>query len=223
MSTRRFLRRSALGVAALLAAAVVPTAVWAHCDSMDGPVVKAAERSLATGNLDYVRSWILPEYEEEVESAFRKALEARQQGGVAREVADRWFFETVVRVHRAGEGAPYTGLKPAGYEVPAPIAAADRALDTGNVGALASELSNEIAAELRRRFERAHALSRFDVADVEAGRRFVEAYVEYTHFVEALHELIHGGGHAHGHADAHATGGGASGHGAHPHAGAAGS
>lgn len=32
----------------------------------------------------------------------------------AQEVADDWFFENTIRIHRAGEGAAYTGMKPGG-------------------------------------------------------------------------------------------------------------
>ena len=43
---------------------------------------------------------------------------------------------TIVRVHRASEGAPYTGLKPAGVDLGPAVPAADRALDTGSTESL---------------------------------------------------------------------------------------
>jgi hypothetical protein len=35
----------------------------------------------------------------------------------AKALADRYFFETLVRLYRAGEGAAYKGLKPAGRDL----------------------------------------------------------------------------------------------------------
>jgi hypothetical protein len=55
-------------------------------------------------------------------------MKARHEGPASREVADRHFFETVVRLHRAGEGAPYTGLKPAGLDVGPVIPVAEHGL-----------------------------------------------------------------------------------------------
>src|SRR5512139_1528573 len=57
-----------------------------HCDSLDGPDVKAAG-------------------EDEIRAAFERTTAARRNPA-AREVAELYFFETVVRVHRRGEGAP---------------------------------------------------------------------------------------------------------------------
>jgi Family of unknown function (DUF6448) len=85
-----------------------------HCDSLDGPVVTAARRALDAGNVDVVLPFVPEQGEAEVKDVFQSTLQGRQLDDETREVADRLFFETVVRVHRAGEGAPYTGLKPAG-------------------------------------------------------------------------------------------------------------
>jgi len=104
-----------------------------------------------------------------------------------------------VRIHRAGEGEPFTGLKPAGRIDPG-LAAADAALRAGDVGELAHELGGAIAAGVARR----HALAlerRAHAGDnVAAGRAYVEAYVDYAHFVEAAHALARQGA-AHTHAE----------------------
>jgi hypothetical protein len=108
-------------------------------------------------------------------------------------MADLWFFETLVRVHRAGEGAPYTGLKPAGWKAPTLITAGDESLVDGRSDALAARVSEHVARELRERHARAFALKDFAPSDVAAGRRYVEAYVAYMHYLEALYGLLHGG------------------------------
>lgn len=180
-----------------LAALARPAPAAAHCDSLDGPVVEAAREALAAGDPAPALVWVLADDEAEIRRAFARTLEVRRLGGEARELADLWFFETLVRVHREGEGAPYTGLKPAGTEPPAGIAAADRALESGRVEPLADRVGEHVAEALRERFERVTRLRPSDPADVAAGREWVHAYVEYIHFVEALHGLVEGGG-AHG-------------------------
>lgn len=163
----------------------------AHCDSLDGPVVQAAREALAAGEVEGVLVWVRPQDEAEIRAAFARTLEVRRAGGEARELADLWFFETLVRVHRAGEGAPYTGLKPAGWEPPAGIDAADRALEAGSLDAVVDATVAELGDALRERFQHVLALRDYDPADIDAGRRYVHAYVQYIHFVEEVHALLH--------------------------------
>lgn len=181
--TRRFLSLWA-GAAALFMS--VPAA--AHCDGLDGPVVTAARAALASGKADPVLIWVQPTDEAEIRTAFQQALAVRKHGGAARDLADRYFFETLVRVHRAGEGAPYTGLKPAGRDLGPAIPLADRALDAGSNQEIAALLTGEVSASLRHKFDDVHRKRTFDPTDLAAGREYVESYVAYIHFVEAIHE-----------------------------------
>src|SRR5688572_6649736 len=105
--------------------------VRAHCDALDGPVVQAAQKALATGNINLVLIWVQKNDEAEINRAFNKALTVRKLTAEAKELADLYFFETLVRVHRAGEGAPYTGLRPAGQDLDPAIPIADAALRDG--------------------------------------------------------------------------------------------
>jgi hypothetical protein len=114
--------------------------VEAHCDTMDGPVVKAAQAALEKGNVTPVLKWVKPPQEADVRAAFQKTLAVRGLGREARDLADQYFFETLVRLHREGEGAPYTGLKPAGAVEPV-VAAADKALEAGSVEELTREIT----------------------------------------------------------------------------------
>lgn len=173
-------------VAALLVAS--PNA-FAHCDTLAGPVIQDARMALDRGDLGPVLKWIKPEHEPEVRQAFQKALAVRGKGPDAREIADRYFFETLVRLHRAGEGEPYTGLK-AGPPEP-PIALADRALDTGTADSLVKELTGEIATELRWRFAAAVQARKHANDSVAAGREYVARYVELMHYIERLHQAVH--------------------------------
>jgi hypothetical protein len=192
--TGRRLYTTAILLATFAAVALVtPSRAWAHCDSLDGPVVASARAALEAGDVALVLRWVRADDEAEIRAAFDRTLRVRAGAAEAREMADLWFFETLVRIHRAGEGAPYTGLKPAGWEPPSLVTAADASLVDGRVDALAARVSDHVARELRERHAHAMSLKDFAPADVEAGRRYVEAYVAYTHYLEALHHLLHGG------------------------------
>ena len=67
------------------------------------------------------------------------------------------------------------------------MAAADKALETGSVDALAKEVAEATEKGIRERFARAAAKKAHAGHTVEAGREYVEAYIEYVHYVERLH------------------------------------
>ncbi|MEU2750005.1 DUF6448 family protein [Streptomyces collinus] len=146
-----------------------------HCDSLDGPVVTAARQALERSDIDQVLPYVPEEGEPEVREAFSLTANARTFGRDAQEVADRWFFETVVRVHRAGEGAPFTGLKPAGLDVGPVIPAAERALDAGSADELTGALCGIIREQVEERHGRAMALKEHAAEGVASARAFVEA------------------------------------------------
>lgn len=164
----------------------MPSAILAHCDTMDGPVIAAAKTALEKADVTPVLKWVSSEHEAEIRDVFAKAIAVRQKSPEAQELADRYFFETLVRVHRAGEGAPYTGLKPAGQVEPV-IAEADRALQTGSPDDLVRLITHAIEEGIRRRFQHTEETMKRADANTAAGREFVEAYVEFTHYVERLH------------------------------------
>lgn len=187
MTIKNIILASAVAFGAGLA---VPSAVFAHCDSLDGPVVKAAAKALEHRDVNYALIWVQPDGEAEVRVAFAQALAVRALNAQAQALADRYFFETVVRIHRAGEGAAFTGLKPAGHDFGAAIAAADRALTEGSQKSVAGFLDAALSAGLRQHFVEVIEARNYDPRDVAAGRRFVKAYVEYIHYIERLHEAI---------------------------------
>jgi macrodomain Ter protein organizer (MatP/YcbG family) len=167
-----------------------------HCDTMDGPVVKAAKRALEAGNVNYILPWVHKESEEELVRAFDQTLRVRRQteSNEAIELADLWFFETSVRLHREGEGAPYTGIKPAGsLESPA-VPMADEAIETENADKVVDFLADAVKEELHRRFEHAISKKRFDENNVEAAREYVQAMLGFVLFAGHLHEYIESGG-----------------------------
>jgi hypothetical protein len=159
----------------------------AHCDTLDGPVVAAARKALDSGNVNLVLFWVQKRDETEIRNHFQKTVAVRKAGGTAKELADMYFFETLVRIHRAGEGAGYTGLKPAG-KVEAPIAAADRSIESGKLQDVGQLISKRMEQGLHRHFEDVMKKKNYKADDVAAGRAFASAYVEYTHYVERLYD-----------------------------------
>jgi len=178
--------RNAAATIALAGLAAWTAPAWAHCDTLDGPVVAAARNALDTGNVNLVLVWVQQNDEAEIRNAFRKTRNVRKAGGEARELADLYFFETLVRLHRAGEGAGYTGLKPAGMVEP-PVAAADKAIEAGKLQPLGKLVSDRMEKGLHARFDEVMAKRKYDPNDVAAGRAYSSAYVEFTHYAERLY------------------------------------
>lgn len=170
----------------LAGGAFFPLPARAHCDTMDGPVVADAQTALAKGDVTPVLKWVQPADEKEIRDAFTQALAVRRLSPEAKALADKYFFETLVRVHRAGEGAPYTGLKPAGTPLEPGVAEADRALDTGNVTPLVNKVTEVVHHGIAERFTHVQGLKKHANDSVAAGREYVAAYVEYVHYVEGL-------------------------------------
>lgn len=174
-------------VAALLtiiASVALSRPASAHCDTTQGPVVTAARAALDAGNPNLVLHWVRAADEPAVRAAFQHTMEVRALGPEATALADRYFFETLVRIHRAGEGAPYTGLTDG---APEPIiAATDRALERGSSEELEQQLVGAVRAGLAERFASARAAKDFRPGDVAGGRAFVAAYVPLTHWVEGV-------------------------------------
>lgn len=180
----------AVAMAAVLAR---PAPASAHCDSTSGPVVGAAREALDAGDVRPVLAYVKPEAEPELIAAFSQALAVRASGGPAQDLADRYFFETAVRLHRQGEGAPYTGLKEH-VEVSPALAAAERALDTGDVAAVSAAIDGVLRAELQEKYQ-AVVVARERAAHsgtVEAARERAEAELAFETYVDAVYQAAVG-------------------------------
>ena len=187
-------------VAAVLSAGcslLLASAAWSHCDTAGGPVIPEAKAALERGEVTPVLKWVKKENEPEIKAAFAKAVAVRARGPEAKELADQYFLETLVRLHRTGEGAPYTGIKDEPVE---PIVAmADKALADGSADHMIKELGGHMAKAVREKFAEALEAKKNKDKSVEAGRGFVEAYVIYVHYVEGIHGAIMSAGrHHHG-------------------------
>lgn len=164
----------------------------AHCDTEDGPAVTDGRRALASGNINVALKWVSPDAEGEVRTAFETARVARASGGDDVALADRSFLETLVRIHRAGEGVGFDGIKPTGTALPLQVVAADKALDEGTIEPLRGLIPDDRWTELERRFSDALAKRNFDTDDLTAAREYVNAYVKYFKYAEGEDDHSHG-------------------------------
>lgn len=197
---------SSLTIAAMsvLGALMPALSALAHCDTMSGPLVTEAVSALDKGDVTPVLKWVQPPDEAAIRKAFSSTVAVRAKGAEEKALADRFFLETLVRIHRAGEGAPFTGLK---ESPPEPVVAmADAALTKGSADDMIRKISSHMARAMEEKFERALKAAKSKDASVEAGRDFVEAYVAYMHYVEGVHDAIVRASSHHGSSDAHSSG-----------------
>lgn len=166
-----------------------------HCDSLDGPVISAAREALVTEDVNVVLPFVPEEAEDEVRATFARLLPVRGLGPEAREVADQLFFETVVRLHRAGEGAPYTGLKPAGLSVGPVIPLAERAVESGSVEQLADFLGSVLRDQLKHRLDAVHELGTHRTDSLDDERRYVHAVLGLQVYSHHLYQAMTAGDH----------------------------
>ncbi len=197
--TKQYLMKSVWALIAAMAVIVMlPLTANAHCDTMDGPTVADGIKAMKSNNLNYALKWVQPEYDKELAEIFNLSMKVKSLGPEAKQLSEKYFLENLVRIHRAGEGAPYTGLKPAGTPIDEKVLAADKSIAVGNLTPLTKLIEKERLPELEERFEKVMALKNFDVNNVEAGREYIEAYVKFFKFAEGEEDEAHGD---HGEAD----------------------
>lgn len=161
-----------------------------HCDTMDGPVVTAAELALEMENINYILPYVKEDFEGELKDAFDKTVIVRELSGDAAEVADYWFFETAVRLHMIGRGKTYTGIKHSGLNRRSIINKAEEAIETGDKSELEEFLMDFIGEAFESRFETAMFNKEYDLNDVEAARDYVNSVLDFVEFSHKLYMQI---------------------------------
>jgi len=157
---------------------------FAHCDTMDGPLIADAQKAIGQKNVNFVLKWVPAANETEIKDAFNQMMKVRVLSPDAKDLSEKYFFETIVRIHRAAEGVPFTGVKPSGTPIDKKILAADKSIELGNLSPLKDLVAKENMSELTNRFEKVMSLRKFDVNNVAAGREYIEAYVQFFKFAE---------------------------------------
>lgn len=165
----------------------------AHCDSFDGPALLDAAKALETNNVDLIKKWIRTEDEAVVVPLFHKTYSLKNGDTTVYEIVRTHFYETLIRLHREMEGASFTGLKPAGTTAHITVMS-DKALTSGDFKGLLAALNRHINGQLTEKYEKVAALYSVKDRSVEEGRAYVAAYVDYTHAVEAVHDILESDG-----------------------------
>jgi hypothetical protein len=190
----------------LLTAAVIATGfifiaqnAQAHCDSLDGPVAKVVQKALENGNINPVLAYAPATAEAEIRVAFEKSRKVRALGADARALADQAIMETVIRLHRVGEGAAYTGLKPAGIDYGPIIPSAEHAVETGDLAKLKGVLMKELEHALNERLAHVRDLQTASLepktaAEVPHSRERISAELGFITFAANLHQAVLGKG-----------------------------
>ena len=196
METINKLKRS-FGKAMLLLGVImfafnIPT--FAHCDSYDGPVIQDALKALDQRDVSYVMKWIEKDQEAEITTLFNKTVALKNADTEIYSIVEKHFLETLVRLHRETEGAPFTGLKPAGSTTPI-IQMADKSIENKDVSSLLTNLNKHIQKVVNEKYEKVNALSKVKDNSTTEGRAYVEAYVDYTHTLEAIEAALEHGDH----------------------------
>lgn len=164
----------------------------AHCDRVNGPVAVAAKQALETGDISQALIWVGEQQAEELRTKFKQSLRAYTNGEASRQLAERYFMETTVRLHREAEGMPYTGLKPA-QPSSKDIQTAEKALESKNLSPVTDLLSEEIRNKTTELYQHAMKAKKNRHQSVEAGREWVNAYVKYIVYVHKLYQKIQAG------------------------------
>lgn len=190
-STKKISQRVVLLLSVLFLSFVSPQLASAHCDSYDGPVIKDAMIAFEQQNVEPVLKWVEPKYDEVITEKFNQTLKLQGDNEEVNKILRTHFLETLVRLHREGEGASFTGLKPAGSMTPM-VEMADNSLDKNDIDNVIEKVNNHLGEVLKERFTKAMELSKTKDNSVEEGRAYVDAYVQYTHTLEALEHILHG-------------------------------
>lgn len=186
----------------LVAACFLPAGAWAHCDRVDGPVAAAAREALQARQPAKILAWVGAEQDKELRAAYDLALQAREQGGAAADLAERYLVDTAIRLHREAEGLPFDGVKPATSPMPQDITVAEEALAKGQVDGVVALLNEDLSHQVRQLFEAVKSQQAERDRSLEGGRRWVDAYVRYVAFVHGMHAAIEAGPeHGVGHED----------------------
>lgn len=188
---RLFNLKSVLFLSLFAVMMLVVTPASAHCDSYDGPVIKEALRALDSNNVELVYKWITPDQEKDISVLFNKTYSLKDGDKELYNIVERHFLETLVRLHRETEGAPFTGIKPEGSMTPV-VQMADDAIATNDVSTVTNAVVNHLADVIQERYTKVMELSKTKDNSVQQGREYVEAYVVYTHTLEAVENLLHG-------------------------------
>ena len=107
------LHQRSISIVFILALFGCPPGARAHCDTMTGPVVRAARVALERNDVTWLLVWVKEPQEAEVRHAFEKTMAVRRLNAAAQELADRY-----ARYSRPFVGAAFVGVVRVGHTTP---------------------------------------------------------------------------------------------------------
>jgi len=161
-----------------------------YCDTMDGPIVAAAELALEMENINYVLPFVKNEYETELKEAFNKSVTVRELSGEAAEIADYWFFETAVRLYMLGAGKPYSGIKQSGINREHIILKAQDAVVNQDITTFETFLLDSLKEAIETKYEIAVSQQDYDVNDTQAARNYLNSLMDFVEFSNEILKII---------------------------------
>lgn len=166
--------------------------VWGHCNRENGPVAKDARKALEKEDFQKIAIWVSKGQADELRTKYKECLNVYEKGGKSRKLAESYFVETAIRLHRKSEGMAFTGVKPAS-PLPPDIAKAEKALKTGELNPLIDFLSQELKQKTQKWFRNAMQAKKHKNENLGKGREWVDAYVKYVIYVHGLYQTIQAG------------------------------
>jgi hypothetical protein len=166
--------------------------MWLNDDLGEGPVIKAARRALKTGNMNYVLVWVPEESEKKLKNLFEKTFCEQRAGKDGQNIAIGWYFETVSRLHCAGERALFTCMKNAGPDESTVILKAERAIETGDEKEIAEFVPKNYEDDFRHRFRDVMEKKNYAMNNVTAGRVYVAAFIDFIRYLHHTSASIPG-------------------------------
>jgi hypothetical protein len=155
-------------------------------DITNGSVMDAAKMALDTGNVNYVLIWVPEASENKLKNLFAKTVCERRDRKDVQDIAFDWYFETVNRLHRAGEGTLYTCMNLAGLDERSVVPKVKRVIETGEAEEIIGFIPKTQEHDFRHRFRHVMEKKNYDVNNVVDGRAYVAAF---TDFIVYLHHI----------------------------------
>lgn len=148
-------------------------------DMTNGPVMGAAKMALDKGNVNYVLIWVPEESENKLKNLFEKTFCESRAGKDMEDIAINWYFETVKRLHRAGERRLYTCMNPDGSDERSVVPKVKRAIETGEADEIIGFIPKTKEHDFRHRLHHLIEKKNYDVNNVAAGREYVAEFIDF--------------------------------------------
>jgi hypothetical protein len=162
----------------VFAATVCSPRAAAERDLADEIVAQAARDALRTGDFTPIVIWVQKPQEQALHAAFRQTQAVRVLNREARELADEYFVDVAVRLHREAERDLFDG--PARR-------AATRALAEHDGEIVVDVIVDRMRANLRARLRDVAQRRDFARGDVAGGRAYVASYTAFLRYAAALY------------------------------------